>query len=295
VHIQGISDPPPSEPRQAETVSVTPEFFAAAGIAALRGRTFTGQDDANAPRVLMVNQRFVERYLGGGDALGRQVKLDVGDGPGVWEQIVGVVANIKSYSEETRIDPLVYEAFAQRPSSQFSLMLRGQAAPDSMAPALRQAVAAIDPELPLTDVMSMEGVIQTQRNGDPVFVEILGTFAGLALLLSAIGIYGLIAYSVRQRTHEIGIRMALGANSAEIARMVLREGLKLAAIGSAVGLLLALPLGNAFDAMFPGIQFISPLVYPVVLALMAFVALVATLGPARRAACVDPSRALRNE
>ncbi|HUY95465.1 MAG TPA: ABC transporter permease [Terracidiphilus sp.] len=295
VHIQGVADPLPSEPRQAETVSVTPEFFAAAGIAALRGRTFTGQDDASAPRVVVVNQRFVDRYLGPGDALGRQVKLEVGDGPGQWEQIVGVVASIKSYSEETRIDPMVYEAFAQRPSNQFSLMLRGKAAPDSMAPAMRQAVASIDPELPLTDVMSMEGVIKTQRNGDPVFVEILGTFAGLALVLSAIGIYGLIGYSVRQRTHEIGIRMALGANSAEIARMVLRQGLRLAAIGSAVGLLLALPLGNAFDAMFPGIQFISPAVYPVVLALMAFVALAATLGPARRAARVDPSQALRSE
>jgi len=242
----------------------------------------------------VVNQRFVERYLGGGDAVGRQVKLDVA-GTAQWEPIVGVVADVKSYSEETRVDPLVYEAFAQRPAYGFSLMLRGQAAPDSMIPAMRQAVAALDPELPLTDVESMEGILKAQRNGNPVFVEILGTFSALALALSAIGIYGLIAYSVRQRTQEIGIRMALGADARDIARMVLREGLKVDAIGSVVGLLLALPLGNAFDAMFPGIQFVSPGVFPVVLAAMTVVALAATLGPARRAMRVDPSQALRSE
>lgn len=295
VHIQGLAEPPPSEPRKAETVVVSPEFFAAAGIAALRGRTFTGQDDASAPPVVVVNQRFVQRFLGGGEAVGRQVKLDVGDGPAQWEQIVGVAADVTSYSEETRVDPMVYEAFAQRPGYGFSLMIRGQAAPDSMIGATRQAVAALDPELPLTGVMSMEGVIKAQRNGDPVFVEILGSFAGLALMLSAIGIYGLIAYSVRQRMAEFGIRMALGANGGDIARMVLREGLKVTGLGSAVGLLLALPLGNSFNAMFPGIQFVSPGVYPVVLAAMAAVALAATMGPARRAARVDPSQALRSE
>jgi putative ABC transport system permease protein len=295
VHIQGIAEPPPSEPRKAETVVVTPEFFSAASIATLRGRTFTEQDDMNAPRVAVVNERFVQRYLGGGEAVGRQVKLDVGDGPAQWEQIVGVAADVKSYSEETRVDPMVYEAFAQRPAYGFSLMVRGQAAPDSMIGGMRQAVAALDPELPLTGVMSMESVIKAQRNGDPVFVEILGSFACLALMLSAIGIYGLIAYSVRQRTPEFGIRMALGANGGDIARMVLREGLKVAGLGSAVGLLMALPLGNAFNAIFPGIQFVSPGVYPVVLAAMALVALAATVGPARRAARVDPSQALRSE
>ena len=295
VHIQGIADPPPSQPRKAETVVVTPEFFSAAGIAALRGRTFTEQDDANAPRVAVVNQRFVQRYFAGGSAIGRQVKLDVGDGPAQWEQIVGVAADVKSYSEETRVDPMVYEAFAQRPASGFSLMVRGQAAPDSMIPDLRQEVASVDSELPLVNVNSMEGILKSQRNGDPVFVEILSSFAGLALLLSAIGIYGLIAYSVRQRTPEFGIRIALGANGRDIARMVLREGLIVAGLGSAVGLLLALPLGYAFNAMFVGIQFISPAVYPVVLAAMAAVVLAATLGPARKAARVDPSQALRSE
>ncbi|HEY2468031.1 MAG TPA: ABC transporter permease [Terracidiphilus sp.] len=295
VHIQGLAEPPESQQRTAEHVMVSPEFFAAAGIAALHGRTFTAQDDPNAPRVLVVNQRFVERYLGNRDALGRRVKLELDDGTTIWEPIVGVVSNVKSYSEEARIDPMVYEAFAQRPAGGISVMLRGRLAPDSMIPSLRQVVAAVDPELPLLNVKSMEKVIEDQRNGDPVFEEIMGSFAGMALALAAIGIYGLIAYSVRQRTQEIGIRLALGAKESDISGMILREGLKITAIGSSAGVLLALPLGRLFDAMFPGIQFVSPSVYPAVLAITIMIAMAATYGPARRATKVDPTAALRSE
>lgn len=297
VHIQGVPDPPPSQQRTSEHVTVTPEFFAAAGIAADHGRTFTEQDNANSPRVVVVNQRFVERYLDGGDAAGRLLKLEVSDGtPPIWEQIVGVVSNVKSYSEETRIDPLVYEPFEQRPTANgYSIMLRGRTAPEGMVPALRQAVAKMDPELPLLNVMSMEQVIDKQHNGDHVFEEILGTFAGLALALAGIGIYGLIAYSVRQRTQEFGIRLALGAKQSDISGLILREGLKITAIASSIGLLLALPLGRLFNSMFPGIQFVSPSVYPAVLAVTIVVAIAATYGPARRATKVDPTAALRSE
>lgn len=297
LHIQGVTEPRLSQQRITEHVTVTPEFFAAAGIAALHGRTFTDQDNANTPRVVVVNQRFVERYIADGDAVGRLVKMEVNDGtPPVWERIVGVVSNIKSYSEETRIDPLVYEPFEQRPTAgMFSVMLRGEAAPENMIPSLRHAVAALDPELPLLNVMSMEKVIDKQHNGNPVFVKILGTFAGLALALAAIGIYGLIAYSARQRTQEFGIRLALGAQQSDISRMILREGLKITLIASSIGLLMALPLGRLFASMFPGLQFTSPGIYPAVGVVMILVALAATYGPARRAMKVDPTTALRSE
>lgn len=295
VHIQGVAEPVASQQRTAEHVAVTPEFFAAAGISALRGRTFTEHDDGNAPRVVMVNQEFVHRYMSGGDPVGRQVKVDVGDEPAAWEPIVGVVADVKSYSEETRVDPLVYEAFAQRPAAGFSVMLRGQAAPDSMIPTLRQAVAAVDPELPLLNVMSMKGVIETQRNGDPTFMEIMSSFAALTLALAAIGIYGLIAYAVRQRTQEFGIRLALGAEGSDIFWMILRQGLKIALIGSAIGLTLAGPLPRLFDSMFEGIHFGAPSVYLVVLAIILMVAAFAAWIPARRASHVDPTAALRND
>jgi predicted permease len=295
VHIQGVAEPPPSQLRTAEHVMVSPEFFAAAGIAALHGRTFTTQDDANSPRVVVVNQRFVDRYLDGGDWRGRLVKLDLDDGTTTWEPIVGVVSNVKSYSEETRIDPMVYEPFAQRPTGGISVMLRGPVAPDSMIPALRKAVATLDPELPLLNVRSMEKVIEDQRNGNPVFAEIMGSFAGMALALATIGIYGLIAYSVKQRHQEIGIRLALGAKERDIAAMILREGLTITAVASSIGLLMALPLGQLFDAMFPGGHFIFPSVYPLVVTMTILVALAATYGPARRATKVDPIAALRCE
>ena len=297
LHIQGVTEPPSSQQRTTEHVMVTPEFFAVAGITALHGRTFTEQDNADAPGVVVVNERFVERYLGNGDALGRLVKLEVNDQTSpIWERIIGVVSNVKSYSEGTRVDPMVYEPFEQRPTAGlFSVMLHGQAMPENMIPALQHAVAELDPELPLLNVMSMEKVIDKQHNGDPAFVEIMATFAGLALVLAAIGIYGLIAYSVRQRTQEFGIRLALGAKQSDISRMVLREGLKITVIASTVGLLLALPLGRLLESMFPGIQFVSPGVFPMVLAITILVALAATYVPARRAMKVDPTTALRSE
>jgi putative ABC transport system permease protein len=175
------------------------------------------------------------------------------------------------------------------------VMLRGQATPETLIPALRHAVAELDPELPLLNVMSMEKVIDRQRNGGPLSEEILSSIAGLALALAAIGIYGLIACSVRQRTQEFGIRLALGAKERDIAGMILSEGLKITAIGSSIGLLVALPLGRLFNSMFPGIQFASPAVYTAVLAVTIMVATAATYAPARRATKVDPSTALRSE
>jgi predicted permease len=295
LHIQGIADPAPIQLPSTEHVAVTPEFFSAAGIALMRGRTFTGHDDGNAPRVVVVNQKFAEHFLGSGEAVGRLLKLDIPGETPPWELIVGVVSNVKSYSEETRVDPMVYEAFAQRPSGGFSIMIRSAAEPDGLVPVLRRVVTALDPDLPLLNVMNMEKVIQLQHNGDPVFEEILTTFAVLALGLAAVGIYGLIAYSVRQRTQEFGIRLALGAKQSDIAGMILREGLKITSLAAAFGLLLALPLGRLFDSMFPGIEFVAPAVYPAVLAATILVALAATYGPARRAMKIDPTTALRNE
>jgi putative ABC transport system permease protein len=227
--------------------------------------------------------------------VGRQIKLDETDGTPAWELVVGVVSNVTSYSEETRVDPMVYEAFAQRPTGGFSIMVRSSAEPETMAPALRKVVAAIDPGLPLVRVMNMDKVIEAQRNGEPVFEKILVTFAVLALGLAAVGIYGLIAYSVRQRTQEFGIRLALGAKQTDISRMILREGLKITAIAAVCGLLLSLPLGRLFDSMFQGVEFVAPAVYPAVLMLTILVALAATYGPARRAMRIDPTTALRSE
>jgi predicted permease len=294
VVVQGETPLPDNQQRTALDFVVTPGYFDTIGLPLLRGRTFTDADDARAPRVAVVNREFVHRYLHDGNALGKQVQLATGGAP-AWSQIIGVVGDLKSHSEETRIDPQIYEVFPQRPAWQFSIVLRTSVDPDSSIPALRRAVASLDPELPLMRTLSMEGVIDSQRNGDPLFTRLLATFALLALLLAAVGIYGLVAYSVSQRTHEIGIRLALGAKSSDVAAMVLREGLLIAAIGSVIGLVLALPLPRLFSSIFFGLHFSTPAVYPLVLAAMLLVGAVAILGPARRAGRIDPTQALRAE
>ncbi len=286
---------PANQRLRALDVLVSIDYSRAAGIPLLRGRTFTETDNATAPRVVVVNQEFVHRHLQDQDPLGKQIRLDVSGSTPEWSEIVGVVANVKTHSEGTSDDPEVYEPFLQRPVPSFSLMVQASSDPNSLASALRKAIAQMDAELPLARVMSMPDVIERQKAGNPFFVTVLGSFALLALILSAIGTYGLIAYSVGQRTHEIGIRMALGARSPDVVLMVLWEGMKMTAIGAAVGLALALPLPRIFDAMFYGLHLREPWLYFILPAAILVVAMLATYIPARRAMRVDPMVALRYE
>lgn len=295
LQIKGQPDLPANQRLTARNVVVTAEYFHAAGIPLLQGRTFTEMDNPTAPRVVVVNQEFVHRDLLDQQPLGKQIRLDAHGTTPEWSQIIGVVANVKNHSEETRDDPEVYEPFLQRPMPSFSLMVRTSSDPNTLASALRGAVAQVDPELPLTRVMSMPAVIERQRGGDPLFVSMLGSFAALALILAAIGVYGLIAYSVGQRTHEIGIRMALGASNPDVLRMVLWQGMKMTAIGAAIGLLLALPLPKVFEAMFYGLHLSEPRLYFLVPVAIIAVAMLATYIPARRATRVDPMTALHQE
>jgi putative ABC transport system permease protein len=294
VQIKGEPDLPPNQGLSTRDVVVSPEYFSAAEIPVLRGRMFTEMDNAAASPVALVNQQFVDRLLHDQEPLGKQIRLNVSGAAAKWCEIVGVVANVKNYSEAPDEDPEVFEAFLQRPVPSFSVMVRARTDPSSLASDLRNAIEQADAELPLDRMMSMASIIDLQKGGDVLFVRMLGIFALLALLFAAIGIYGLIAYSVGQRTHEIGIRVALGAGSSQVLRMVLFEGLKMTAIGAAIGLVLALPLPKVFAAMFDGFSFAEPRLYVIVpLAIMA-VSMLATYIPARRAASVDPTITLRN-
>jgi predicted permease len=296
IHIKGQQESRANEQHTAADVVVTTDYFQVIGQSLVSGRAFNDHDDATAPRVVMVNREFVHKYFQDHDSVGKQIQLDISGAPPVWGEIVGVVSNVKSSSMDAGNEPQVYESYVQRPVASFSLMLRSAVDPASLAPALRHLVAQLDLELPLLRVMSMDSVIEASTNGNPLFTRLLATFAILALALSAIGIYGLIAYSVGQRTHEIGIRLALGAKTSDISRMILRQGFQVAAIGSAIGFTMALPLPKVFDALFQGlIRFAAPAIFPIVLAVMLMVVFCATLGPARRATRVDATQALRNE
>jgi putative ABC transport system permease protein len=293
--IKGQPELPANQRLSALDFVVSPDYFQKAGIPLLRGRTFTETDNATAPRVVAVNQEFVRRHLQDQEALGKQIRLDVSGATPEWSEIIGVVGNVKTHSEETSDDPEVYEPFLQRPVPSFSLMVRASSDPNGLASALRNAVAQVDAELPLARVMSMPALLERQKGGDPFFVRVLGSFAILALILAAIGLYGLVAYSVGQRTHEIGIRMALGARSPDVLRMVLWEGMKMTAIGAAIGLAMALPLPKIFDAIFYGLHLREPRLYFIVPLAILVVAMLATYIPARRATRVDPMAALHQE
>jgi putative ABC transport system permease protein len=294
--IQGQDESLRDRRPSALDVVASVDYFRAAGIPLLRGRTFTDMDDAAHPRVVVVNQEFAHRYFKDKDPLGQRIRLDVSGVTPEWSQIVGVVGNVKAYSAETRDDPEAYEPFLQHPIPSFSLMLRAGSAPDNLEAALRKAVAQVDVELPLVHVMSMSSVIALQRGGDLVFLGTLGAFAILALILAAIGIYGLISYSVGQRTHEIAIRMALGAEQHYVRRMVLWEGMKMAWIGAAIGLATALPLPKLFAAMLDveGLRLGDSRVYIIASVALVLVAMLAAYIPARRASSIDPMRALHS-
>jgi len=274
---------------------VTPDFFRTAGISVLRGRSFTDQDNSNAPRVVLVNQRFVDRYLHDKDVIGKQIRLEVNGAPTGWSQVIGVVSNVKTYSEGTADDPGVYESFLQRPVASFSLMVRTSGEPNGLISAIRNTLSQVDGELPLSRVMSMPAVIDRQKGGNSFFTDALLAFAVLALLLAAIGIYGLMAYSVGQRTYEIGIRMAMGAKSQDVMRMVVREGMKMAVIGAAIGFAISLPLPKVFGAIFFDTHVSEPLLYLGVPLVILGVSTLATYIPARRAARIDPINALRQD
>jgi putative ABC transport system permease protein len=294
VRIEGEPELPANQARSAKDVVVSVDYFGVAQIPVLRGRTFTDMDNTTASPVVLVNQEFVHRHLRDQDPLGKQIRLSASGPPTNWPEIVGVVANVKNYSEAPDELPQVYEPFLQRPVSSFSIMIRTKSDPNALASNLRSAVEHADADLPLLHVMSMPAVIDLQKGGDVLFARMLGVFALLALIFAAIGIYGLIAYSVGQRTHEIGIRVALGAGSKQVLRMVLLEGLKMTAIGVAIGLAIALPLPKVFAAMFTGLLFSEPRLYFIVPLAIIAVSMLATYIPARRAANVDPTLALRN-
>lgn len=295
LQIRGQADLPASQRLSALDLVATTDYFRVARIPLLRGRTFTNTDNANAPHVVVVSQEFVHRLLKDREPLGQQIRLDITGSKPEWSEIIGVVGDVKRYAEETGVDPQVYEPFLQRPIDSLSLLVSTESDPNSLASTTRDAVAQLDPELPLNHVMSMVTVIEHQKRGNVLFVRILGSFAALALLLAAIGIYGLVAYSVGQRTHEIGIRMALGAAKPDVLRLVLWQGLKMAAFGVVIGIVIALPLPKIFEAMFYEIHFSEPWLFYSVPIVVVAVTLFATFIPAERASRVDPMSVLRRE
>jgi predicted permease len=276
--------------------TVSASYFGVMGVAVLKGRAFDERDDANSTPVLIVNKTFAERVFPNEDPLGQRVTFKFTEGMPPFE-IVGVVGDEKVTSLDARTTPVIYSPVRQGPDGQAALVVRSDADPDSLAVAVQNEVRAIDPEVPVFASQTMEQLITNSRatfmRRYPAYL--IGIFAAVALLLALVGIYGVISYAVTQRTREIAIRVALGARSADVLKLVLRHGLLLAGVGVSFGVVGALALTRLMSGLLFGVSAADPAVFGGVSLLLMAVALAACLVPARRATKVDPMVALRYE
>jgi len=278
-----------------QTRSVTPQYFAAMGIRVLEGRCFMDDDAAGRPFVAIVNRSFAKSYFPGQNVLGKRFHFIDGNPKPTWWTIVGVVADVRHSSLEELPKLQAYLPFWQGSTPDASIVIRANASPDSLASAVRKEVKAIDPALALADISRMDQLVSEATAGRRFQTLLLSVFAGAALLLALVGLYALLVSSVQQRTAELGIRMAFGAQQADLLSLVLGDGMKLVLIGLSIGLAASLALTRLVASLLYGVSATDPLTFAGVAVLLSLVALTACYIPARRATRVDPIVALRYE
>jgi putative ABC transport system permease protein len=293
VWLEGDVPGDPNHARSTNCSLVSQQFFAAMGIPLLQGRGFEACDDADRPRVVVVNRAFARQYFPEDRTIGRRVLVA---GPNqTWAEIVGVAADIHHEGLTSAPAPSVFLLHAQAPGYITSLVVRTTAAPNVDASSIRRAIQEVDPTQAVSAVKSMEQYLDEAVARPRLYAALVTSFAVLAVTLAVIGVYGLLAYIVRQRTHEIGIRMALGAARENIFRVVLRQGVILVLSGLVIGLVATVGLRGLVSALLFGVTAGDPLAYAGAAALLMGAACTAAAVPARRAARVDPVVALRDE
>jgi putative ABC transport system permease protein len=277
---------------------VSPEYFRTMGIPLQRGRLFDSHDSADSQPVILISQRLAEQYWPGEDPTGKRLKIGPLDSPNPWLTVVGVVGNVRQAGlyGDPRMD--LYAPYAQDRRAFIAprdLVLRTKGDAVSVAGAVRQAVWSVDKDQPVTNVRTMDQVFASAISQERFQALMLGLFAALALVLACVGLYGVISYAVVQRTHEIGVRMALGARSADVLRLVLRQGIGLTIVGLIIGVGVGLVATRVLTDMLFGVTPRDPLTFIGVPALLLLVAFLACYVPARRATRIDPLVALRYE
>lgn len=292
-----------NEPDSADTPSagmriVSPDYFAAMKIPLRAGRGFDAHDDSTGPEAVVINEQAARRFWPGENPIGRHIRIGVRLVPGVRsgeKQIVGVVGDVKYSGLATPAPPEIYLPYAQHPVSDLTLAVRTSGDPLAFAPTARAVLASLDRELPIADILPMTSVVGRSVAERRFTMLLLAAFAFVAVALAAVGIYGLLAYVVTQRTPEIGVRLAMGAAPADVVRLFVREGAALTAVGLVAGLGTAIAATRALTALLFGVAPTDPATFAGVAALVGLVALAAIYVPARRAAAVDPMAALRTE
>jgi len=296
--IEGQPPPAPgAEPNTGFRV-INPDYFRALGMRLERGRSFNAQDNQQAQPVTIVNQAFVRQFFPHEEPLGKRIRFGIPSTPltrSPWLLIVGVVSDVRHLDLATAAQAESYVPLEQNPSSALTLAVRTNGAPAGLLAAVRERLRALDANLPLYNVQTMEQVVTRSLFSQRLMTNVMLIFGGVALLLATVGLFGLISYAVSQRTHELGIRLALGATTRDVLRLVIGQGLRLSLIGLMIGLVGSFALMRALKTLLFGVSAADPLTFAASALILLTVSLLACWLPARRAAKVDPLIALRHE
>jgi putative ABC transport system permease protein len=292
--------PPGADSPAADRHQVAPGYFQAIGIPLLEGRDFSDADDRSHPGVIIINETAAKRYWPDENPIGKHLTIGMPQemklyGKAVSREIIGIVGNVKHEELKADFQPELYIPMLQLPSAGMTLVVRSQAAADSLISGMRSAVLSVDKDQPIRRAQLLQTMIARSLAPQRFVTMLLMLFAGIALLLAGVGIYGVMSYTVAQRTHEIGIRIALGAQATDVLRMVIGQGMRLAALGLALGLVAAIVLTRLMQSLLFNISASDPLTFAAIALLLTGVALLACYLPARRAVKVDPLVALRYE
>jgi putative ABC transport system permease protein len=294
-HVEGE---PPEEGAQysfSEVNAVSTDYFRTLGIPIVRGRTFTREDNDEAPAVLIVGEEMANRYWPGEDPIGKRVKWGTYTSENDWMEVVGVVGEVKVNGVRKDALPQMYIPHWQDNDSGYYLLLKTRQNPLDLAETMRRTVLDLDPAQPLASVATLESYARETTRGAELLALLMGIFSAAAVLLAAVGIYGVMAQVTSERRHEIGVRVALGARGDQVVGMVFRQGLATVAMGVILGLGLAVVVGRLMAAQLYEISPLDPLTFGLTPLLVVAVAITANLLPARRATKVDPVRALQAE
>jgi putative ABC transport system permease protein len=298
--IEGRVAPPDSRPQSANFIPVGPDYFDTVGVQLAAGRKFTALDDQDHPGVMLINESFVKHYFPNENPLGRRIRPPTP--PRIWQnqrfasfEIVGVVRDVKLAGLDAPSEPAYYLPASQSPLEDMTLLIHTTVDPISIAGAVRQAVWSIDPNQPLSNITTLEKDVDDSIAPRRLNMLLMGVFGGLAMVLSAVGIYGLLSHAVTQRTQEMGIRMALGAQAGDVLKLVLKQGMMLSLAGVGIGLVGAFALTRLMRGLLFGVGPNDAITFIVVAGVLTIVALLACYIPARRATKVDPLIALRYE
>jgi len=295
ITIEGQPTPAISQYPHPDFHDVSPDYFRAMGIAVMRGRSFTDSDTAQVPHVALISESLARRFWPNGDAVGKRILQGHANPQKQWITIVGVVSDTKQYGLSAQTKWEVYLPFLQSPPGDFRFVVRAASNPENLTATIKNAIHGIDRNVPVHDEITLERIVSDSLGTRRLTMLLLGVFAALAVTLAAVGIYGVIAYSVSQRIHEIGVRMALGAGRGDVLRMVVGKGFALALAGVGAGLAGALVLTRFLSSLLFGVSASDPVIFVGVSLILGAVSLAASYIPARRAAKVDPMVALRYE